>query len=61
MYRKSIILAGWNNYDQIVSDNLLFVDMQMLFIGIIGEYLSYIISKSSRMPLVVELERINFD
>jgi hypothetical protein len=36
MYRKSIILAGWNAHDQIVSDNLLIVGMQMLFIGIIG-------------------------
>jgi len=48
-------------YIPIIVSILFFAGIQMLFIGIIGEYLSYLISKSSRMPLVVELERINFD
>ena len=48
-------------YIPILVSILFFAGIQMLFMGIIGEYLSYLISKSSRMPLVVEHERINFD
>lgn len=35
--------------------------LQLLFIGIIGEYLSSAIKRVTRRPLVIEKERINFE
>ena len=39
---------------------LLFSSMQLLFIGLIGEYLLVNQTRNQNMPLVVERERINF-
>ena len=38
-----------------------FASIQLLFIGIIGEYIAYIAIKVTNRPLVIEKERINFD
>ncbi|MCO5385894.1 MAG: hypothetical protein NHB14_09155 [Desulfosporosinus sp.] len=35
--------------------------IQMLFIGIIGEYIGEILTRITNRPLVIEKERINFD
>lgn len=35
--------------------------VQILFIGLIGEYIASLIKKNSKIPLVVEKELINFD
>ena len=37
------------------------VSLQMLFIGIVGEYVLNINSRMKKRPLVIESERINFD
>ncbi|KUJ00620.1 glycosyltransferase family 2 protein [Vibrio sp. MEBiC08052] len=34
--------------------------VQIFFIGLVGEYVGHLISKSSKFPLVIEKERINF-
>jgi hypothetical protein len=34
--------------------------MQMFFLGLLGEYIIAIHTRVRKMPLVVELERINF-
>ena len=39
---------------------LLFSSIQLLFIGLIGEYLLVNQTRNQNMPLVVERERINF-
>jgi hypothetical protein len=38
-----------------------FASVQLLFIGILGEYLGSIHTKVTKRPLVVEKERINWD
>lgn len=38
-----------------------FGSIQMLFVGILGEYISSVYTQVRNLPLVVELERINFD
>jgi hypothetical protein len=38
-----------------------FMSLQMLFIGIIGEYVGTIHTLVQRRPLVIEQERINFE
>jgi hypothetical protein len=38
-----------------------FASVQLLFLGIVGEYVGAIYTQVLRRPLVVEKERINFD
>ena len=38
-----------------------FGSVQLFFIGIVGEYIGAIHTQVQKRPLVVELERINFD
>ncbi len=38
-----------------------FASVQLFFIGIIGEYVGFIYTQVLKRPLVVEMERINFD
>lgn len=38
-----------------------FASMQMLFMGLLGEYIGAIYTRVRKLPLVVEQERINFD
>jgi hypothetical protein len=33
----------------------------MLFIGLLGEYIGAIYTNVRKLPLVIELERVNFD
>lgn len=57
-------LLNWNTYDVwplgIVIAIFVVVSLQLLFIGIVGEYVLSINSKMNRRPLVIESERINF-
>ena len=34
--------------------------IQIFFIGLVGEYINHLVTKSSSFPLVIEKERINF-
>lgn len=38
-----------------------FASLQMLFMGLLGEYIGAIYTRVRKLPLVVELERINFE
>ena len=38
-----------------------FMSLQMIFIGIVGEYIGTIHTLVQRRPLVIEQERINFE
>lgn len=70
----SILLSGyvfinklihWNDYPLGVSSILIGVffigAVQLFFMGILGEYILSINSRSSKKPLVVPLKKINFD
>jgi dolichol-phosphate mannosyltransferase len=39
----------------------LFMSLQMIFIGILGEYIGTIHTLVQRRPLVIEQERVNFE
>lgn len=58
-------LVFWNSFSlgiaPIVVGLFFFASIQMLFIGLLGEYVGAIYTRVRRMPLVVELERVNFD
>ncbi|WP_229722789.1 hypothetical protein [Xylophilus rhododendri] len=58
-------LLFWNYFSlgiaPIVVGLFFFSSVQMLFIGLLGEYVGAIYTRVRRMPLVVELERVNFD
>ena len=38
-----------------------FVSVQLFFIGLLGEYVGLLLTKSSKFPIVIEKERKNFD
>jgi glycosyltransferase involved in cell wall biosynthesis len=58
-------LLFWNSFQVGVAPILIgiffFGAIQMLFIGLLGEYIGSIHTKIRDMPLVIELERVNFD
>jgi glycosyltransferase involved in cell wall biosynthesis len=58
-------LVFWNYFSLGVAPILMgmffFASMQMFFMGVLGEYIGMIYTHTRKMPLVVELERINFD
>lgn len=58
-------LIFWNRFSAgiapLVIGVFFFLSLQMLFIGIIGEYVGTIHTLVQRRPLVVEEERINFE
>lgn len=58
-------LLFWNEVQMGVAPMLIaiffFGSVQMLFMGIIGEYIGSIHTQSKKRPLVVERERLNFD
>jgi glycosyltransferase involved in cell wall biosynthesis len=58
-------LAFWNRFSvgvaPLVIGVFFFMSLQMLFIGIIGEYIGTIHTLVQKRPLVVEEERINFE
>jgi uncharacterized protein with PQ loop repeat len=57
-------LFMWNTFDAGIAPIMVgvffFGAMQMLFIGILGEYVSSILTQTRNLPLVIEEERINF-
>ena len=58
-------LLYWNVFSvglaPLVIGMFFLISIQMLFIGLIGEYIVSINTKVSNKPLVIESERINFD
>jgi glycosyltransferase involved in cell wall biosynthesis len=58
-------LIYWNNFSvgiaPLVIGVFFFMSVQMLFMGIIGEYIGTIHTLVQKRPLVVEQERINFE
>ncbi|TCG09481.1 glycosyltransferase [Paraburkholderia steynii] len=58
-------LLFWNRYQlgiaPIMIGMFFFASLQMLFMGLLGEYVGAIYTRVRRLPLVVELERVNFD
>ena len=57
-------LLNWDTYDiwplGLSIGIFVVVSLQLLFIGVVGEYVLNINSKMNRRPIVVESERINF-
>jgi glycosyltransferase involved in cell wall biosynthesis len=58
-------LIFWNNFSvgiaPLVIGVFFFMSVQMLFMGIVGEYIGSIYTLVQKRPLVVEQERINFE
>lgn len=58
-------LVFWNSFQMGIAPLLIslffFSSVQILFLGMLGEYLGSVHTKIRNMPLVVELERVNFD
>lgn len=58
-------LLHWNEFNAgtapLVIGLFFFSSVQLIFIGILGEYIAAIYTKVRNHPLVVEKERINFD
>jgi polyisoprenyl-phosphate glycosyltransferase len=58
-------LIFWNNFSlgiaPLVTGVFFFMSIQLLFMGIIGEYIGTIHTLVQKRPLVVEQERINFE
>ncbi|EIK95633.1 glycosyl transferase [Pseudomonas sp. M47T1] len=58
-------LAFWNSFQMGIAPLLIslffFSSVQILFLGMLGEYLGSVHTKIRNMPLVVEIERVNFD
>lgn len=50
-----------NENEVLVIGIFFFADVQLFFIGIIGEYSGAIYAQVKNRPLVIEKERINFD
>jgi len=57
-------IFSWNSFElgiaPLVIGIFLFVSIQILLLGIIGEYIGIILIHQRNMPLVIEKERINF-
>lgn len=58
-------LLFWNSFPMgtapILLAVLFFASVQLLFLGILGEYIGAILTQVLKRPLVIEKERINFD
>ncbi len=58
-------LLYWNSFPMgtapILLAVLFFASVQLLFLGILGEYIGAILTQVLKRPLVVEKERLNFD
>lgn len=58
-------LIFWNFFSLGVAPTLIglffFGSVQMFFLGVIGEYIGSIHTQVRNLPLVIELERVNFD
>ena len=51
----------FENYAPILIGMFFFGAVQMLFIGLLGEYVGAIYTHVRKLPLVVESERVNFE
>lgn len=58
-------LVFWNSFQMGIAPLLIslffFSSVQILFLGMLGEYLGSVHTKIRNMPLVIESERVNFD
>ncbi|KAA6338207.1 putative glycosyltransferase [termite gut metagenome] len=58
-------LVYWDSYEiglaSVIIGLFFFASIQLMFLGIIGEYISAIFIQVRKRPLVIERERINFD
>lgn len=58
-------LIFWNSFQMGIAPMLIslffFSSVQILFLGMLGEYLGSVHTQMRNMPLVVEAERVNFD
>ena len=58
-------LLNWDSFQlgvaPIIIGLFFFSSLQLLFIGIIGEYVGAVYTQTKNRPLVIERERINFD
>jgi hypothetical protein len=58
-------LVFWNSFQMGIAPLLIslffFSSVQILFLGMLGEYLGSVHTQMRNMPLVVEAERVNFD
>ncbi|MFA4934043.1 MAG: glycosyltransferase family 2 protein [Candidatus Omnitrophota bacterium] len=58
-------LIFWNNFQlgvaPLVVGVFFFFSVQLVFIGVLGEYIGAIYTQVRKRPLVIERERINFD
>jgi glycosyltransferase involved in cell wall biosynthesis len=58
-------LISWDNFQvgmaPLVIGLFFFSSVQLIFIGILGEYIGAILTQVQKRPLVIEKERINFD
>ncbi len=58
-------LAFWNSFPvgtaPLLLATLFFAAVQLLALGLIGEYIGLILRYARRFPLVIEKERVNFD
>jgi glycosyltransferase involved in cell wall biosynthesis len=57
-------LVFWNSFDLGIAPILIgmffFAAVQLFFMGLMGEYIGMIYTQVRRMPLVIEMERVNF-
>jgi len=60
-----IKLVRWETFElglaPLLIGTFFFASVQLLFVGLIGEYVGAIYAQVKRRPLVIERERINFD
>ncbi len=58
-------IAHWSNFEvgmaPLVIGLFFFSAIQLLFLGIVGEYVGAILTQVMKRPLVIEAERINFE
>ncbi len=58
-------LLFWNSFDLGIAPILIgmffLAAVQMLFMGLLGEYIGMIYTHVRKMPLVIEIERVNFE
>lgn len=58
-------LIFWDSFQMGIAPMLIslffFSSIQILFLGMLGEYIGSVHTQVRNMPLVVEAERVNFD
>lgn len=58
-------LLNWSDFNlgiaPILIGTFLLGSLQLLFLGVIGEYIGFVFTRVKNEPLVVEKERVNFD